>query len=135
MAKKNTKAVKDLATLEVGDLVTLYTFTGMQLKDYPIETATKKTIKITNAKGYELVFDRATGTQTNVENAKYANRIAPVGAAKPGKADVADEDEEVTPKKKKTVKAAAPAKKTKKAAPVVDEDDEYEDEDDEDDED
>lgn len=144
-----------------GDSVILKGFTGIKLGVFEVASVTKKTLTIIKRNGDEMIFDRKTGKQVNVEEGKekYANSVmdddgsyvAPAtrGAAKkkaakksvkpaPVEDDEEDDedDEEDEPKPvKKTGKKAAPAKKTgKKAAPVVeDDDDEDEDEDDDDD--
>ena len=139
-----------------GDTVILCGFTGIKLGVFEVTTATKKTLTLTKANGDELIFDRKTGKQINVEEGKekYANRIieddgsyvAPTRSGakkkatkKPAKKqpepveDDEDEDEEEEeepkPVKKSTKKAVAkaPAKK----APVVEEDEDDEDDDDE----
>ena len=133
-----------------GDSVILKGFTGIKLGVFEVTSATKKTVTITKRNGDELIFDRKTGKQTNVEEGKekYANSImeddgsyvAPStkGAAKkkaakkPAKPapveddeDDEDEDEEEEPKPVKKPAKKAPAKK----APVVEEDEDDEDDD------
>lgn len=117
-----------------GEKVIVKGFTGIKLGVFEVTGTTKKTISVTKRSGEEMIFDRKTGKQTNVEEGKekYANTamdddgsyVAPTRkkAAAPVKA------EEEAPKKssKKPVK-----KSSKKPAPVEDD----EDEDDEDDED
>lgn len=138
-----------------GDTVILCGFTGIKLGVFEVTAATKKTLTLTKANGDELIFDRKTGKQINVEEGKekYANRIieddgsyvAPTrsgakkkAAKKPAKKqpepveedeDEEEEEEEPKPVKKPAKKAAAkaPAKK----APVVEEDEDDEDDDDE----
>lgn len=140
-----------------GDSVILKGFTGIKLGVFEVASATKKTVTITKRNGDELIFDRKTGKQTNVEEGKekYANSImeddgsyvAPStkGAAKkkaakkPAKPapveddeddeDEADEDEEEEPKPVKKPAKKAPAKKPAKKAPVVEEDEDDEDDD------
>ena len=140
-----------------GDSVILKGFTGIKLGVFEVTSATKKTVTITKRNGDELIFDRKTGKQTNVEEGKekYANSImeddgsyvAPStkGAAKkkaakkPAKPapveddeddeDEADEDEEEEPKPVKKGGKKAPAKKPAKKAPVVEEDEDDEDDD------
>lgn len=144
-----------------GDKVILKGFTGIKLGVFEVAAATKKTVTVMKRNGDEMIFDRKTGKQTNVEEGKekYANSIieddgsyvapATKGAAKKKAAakkpapveddededEEDDEDEEEAPAPKKSGKKAAaktPAKKPgKKAAPVVDEDDEDEDDEDE----
>lgn len=131
-----------------GDSVILKGFTGIKLGVFEVTSATKKTVTITKRNGDELIFDRKTGKQINVEEGKekYANSImeddgsyvAPStkGAAnknaakKPAKPapvedDEDDEDEEEEPKPVKKAAKKAPAKK----APVVEEDEDDEDDD------
>lgn len=134
-----------------GDKVILKGFTGIKLGVFPVASTTKKTITVLKKNGDEMVFDRKTGKQVNVEEGKekYANSIIPddgsfvapstAGAKRKStkkaaktkvedEADEDDEDEDEAPKKSK--KAAK--KPAKKSAPVEDEDeDEDDDEDDE----
>lgn len=138
-----------------GENVILKGFTGIKLGVFQVTSATKKTITITKRNGDEMIFDRKTGKQINVEEGKekYANSImeddgsyvAPStkGAAKktakktkqpaPVEDDEDDEDEDEEDEEpkpvKKTGKKAAPTKKPTKK-PVVEEDDEDEDDDD-----
>ena len=141
-----------------GDSVILCGFTGIKLGVFTITSATKKTVTLTKANGDELVFDRKTCKQINVEEGKekYANKIIeddgsyvapsrsggkktskkatskkqPAPAAADDEDEDEEEDEEEAPKPKKPSKKAAPVKKpSKKAAPVV-EDDEDDDDDD-----
>ena len=139
-----------------GDTVILCGFTGIKLGVFEVTAATKKTLTLTKANGDELIFDRKTGKQINVEEGKekYANRIieddgsyvAPTrsGAKKkatkkpakkqpePVEEEEEDEDEEEEEPKpvKKSGKKAAPAKKpATKKAPVVEEDEDDEDDD------
>ena len=140
-----------------GDTVILCGFTGIKLGVFEVTAATKKTLTLTKANGDELIFDRKTGKQINVEEGKekYANRIieddgsyvAPArsgakkkAAKKPAKKkpepveeDEDEDEEEEEPKPvKKSGKKAAPAKKSAtKKAPVVEEDEDDEDDDDE----
>ena len=137
-----------------GDKVILKGFTGIKLGLFEVDTATKKTVTIIKRNGDEMVFDRKTGRQINVEEGKerYANflmeddgsYVAPAtrGAAKRNKADKEatkgkkaevedeeeDEDEEEPPKPVK--KSKKPAKKTKKVVEDDDDDDEFEEVDD-----
>lgn len=137
-----------------GDKVILKGFTGIKLGLFEVDSATKKTVTIIKRNGDEMVFDRKTGRQINVEEGKerYANflmeddgsYVAPAtrgaskrkkadkGAAKGEKAEVEDEeedeDEEEPPKPVK--KSKKPAKKTKKVVEDDDDDDEFEEVDD-----
>jgi hypothetical protein len=125
-----------------GDTVILCGFTGIKLGVFEVTAATKKTLTLTKANGDELIFDRKTGKQINVEEGKekYANRIieddgsyvAPTRSGakkkatkKPAKKqpepveedeDEADEDEEEEEPKpvKKGTKKAAPKAPAKK---------------------
>ncbi len=143
-----------------GDTVILCGFTGIKLGVFEVTAATKKTLTLTKANGDELIFDRKTGKQINVEEGKekYANHIieddgsyvAPTrsgakkkAAKKPAKKqpepveedeDEADEDEdeeEEEPKPMKKPAKKAAAKAPAKKAPVVEEDEDDDDDDDE----
>lgn len=144
--------------LKKGEKVILKGFTGIKLGVFEVTAVTKKTITICKKNGDEMVFDKKTGKQINVEEGKerYANSImeddgsyvAPStksaskkkAVKKPANKKTAveepeeDEDEEEeapAPKKstKKPAKAAKAAKKSKKPVEVEDEEDEEEDED------
>ena len=144
--------------IKKGDKVILKGFTGIKLGVFEVVAATKKTATINKRNGDEMVFDKATGKQINVEEGKekYANSIMeddgsyvapatrgaskkkemkkPVKKAKveePDDDDDEDEEEAPAPKKstKKPAKAAKAAKKSKKPVEVEDEEDEEEDED------
>lgn len=142
--------------IKKGDKVILKGFTGIKLGVFEVVAATKKTVTINKRNGDEMVFDKATGKQINVEEGKekYANSImeddgsyvAPAtrgaskkkAAKKPAKKakveepeEEEDEEEEETPAPKKSSKKSSkkPAKKSKKPVEVEDEEDEEEDED------
>lgn len=142
--------------IKKGNKVILKGFTGIKLGVFEVVSVTKKTVTINKRNGDEMVFDKATGKQINVEEGKekYANSImeddgsyvAPStrsaskkkAAKKPVKKakveepeeDEEDEEEEETPApKKSTKKPAKAAKKSKKPVEVEDEEDEEEDED------
>ena len=145
-----------------GDTVILCGFTGIKLGVFEVTAATKKTLTLTKANGDELIFDRKTGKQINVEEGKekYANRIieddgsyvAPTRSGakkkatkKPAKKqpepveedeDEADEDEEEEEPKpvKKPTKKAAPKAPAKKPAKKAPVVEEDEDDEDDDDE-
>lgn len=106
-----------------GDKVILKGFTGIKLGVFEVVSATKKTVTINKRNGDELIFDRKTGKQTNVEEGKekYANSI------------IEDDGSYVAPATKGAAKKKAVApKKPAKPAPVEDdEDDEDEDEEEE----
>ena len=103
-----------------GDTVILCGFTGIKLGVFEVTAATKKTLTLTKANGDELIFDRKTGKQINVEEGKekYANRI------------IEDDGSYVVPTRS-GAKKKAPAKKPAKKAPVVEEDEDDEDDEDE----
>ena len=98
--------------------------TGIKLGVFEIKSTTKKTLTIIKANGDELVFDKKTGKQINVEEGKekYANSI------------IEDDGSFVPPTRKKTEKKStkvAPAKKSKKQPEPEEDEDEEDDEDDE----
>lgn len=144
--------------IKKGDKVILKGFTGIKLGVFEVVAATKKTVTINKRNGDEMVFDKATGKQINVEEGKekYASSImeddgsyvAPAtrGASKKKEAkkpakkakveepeedeeDEDDEEEEIPAPKKSSKKPAKAAKKSKKPVEVEDEEDEEEDED------
>ena len=140
--------------LKKGEKVILKGFTGIKLGVFEVTAVTKKTITINKKNGDEMVFDKKTGKQINVEEGKerYANSImeddgsyvAPStksaskkkAAKKPAKKakveepeEDEDEEEEAPAPKKSTKKPAKDAKKSKKSIEVEDEEDEEEDED------
>lgn len=142
--------------IKKGDKVILKGFTGIKLGVFEIVAATKKTVTINKKNGDEMVFDKATGKQINVEEGKekYASSImeddgsyvAPAtrgaskkkAAKKPAKKakveepEEDDEDEEEAPApKKSTKKPAKAAKKSKKPVEVEDEEDEEDEDEDE----
>ena len=141
--------------LKKGEKVILKGFTGIKLGVFPVESTTKKTITVMKKNGDEMVFDRKTGKQINVEEGKerYANFImeddgsfvAPSTAgakrktkkatkakAKKAEAEIEDdedeEDEDEEPAPKKSVKKAS--KKSKKQPEPEEDEDEDDDEDD-----
>lgn len=106
--------------IKKGDKVILKGFTGIKLGVFEVVAATKKTATINKRNGDEMVFDKATGKQINVEEGKekYASSI------------MEDDGSYVAPatrgaSKKKAVKK--PASK-KAAVEEPEEDDEEEDE-------
>ena len=110
-----------------GDSVILKGFTGIKLGVFQVVSATKKTVTLNKKNGDELVFDRATGKQLNVEEGKekYANSI------------MEDDGSYVAPstagaKRKKAAKADKAPKNGKKATKPVEPEEPDEDEDDED---
>lgn len=137
--------------LKKGDKCIVKGFTGIKLGVFEVAAASKKTITIMKKNGDEMIFDKKTCRQVNVEEGKekYANTImeddgsyaAPNRGTrkptdkktskkvKPEPAPVEeDEDEE---EEEEEEEAPAPTKKSKKA-PVIEEDDDEEDEDDDD---
>ena len=138
--------------LKKGEKVILKGFTGIKLGVFEVTAVTKKTITICKKNGDEMVFDKKTGKQINVEEGKerYANSImeddgsyvAPSTksaskkkavkkpASKKAAVEEPEEDEEEAPAPKKSAKKPAKAaKKSKKPVEVEDEEDEEEDED------
>ena len=111
--------------LKKGDKVILKGFTGIKLGVFEIASATKKTVTIVKKNGDEMVFDRKTGRQINVEEGKekYANSI------------MEDDGSFVAPSTRGAARKATKKAPKAKSAPTEDEDDEEELEDDEDDED
>jgi len=138
-----------------GDKVIVKGFTGIKLGVFEVAAATKKTITVNKKNGDEMIFDRKTGRQVNVEEGKekYANSVmeddgsfvAPstrgaskkaaakkAAKAKPAPADddeeeeEEDEDEEPAKPAKKPAKKAAPAKKPAKKVVEDDDDDDFE---------
>lgn len=133
--------------LKKGDKVILKGFTGIKLGVFEIAAATKKTVTIIKKNGDEMIFDRKTGRQVNVEEGKekYANSIieddgsfvAPAtrgasrkkAAKKVAKAEEveeveeADEDEEDDEDEEPVKPVKKPAKKPAKKVVEEDEDD------------
>lgn len=107
-----------------GDKVIVKGFTGIKLGVFEVASVTKKTITVNKRNGDEMIFDRKTGRQVNVEEGKekYANSV------------MEDDGSFVAPSTRGASKKAA-AKKTAKAKPAPVEDDEDEEEEDEEDED
>lgn len=154
--EKRDFEMANLASVKKGDTVAVVGFTGIRLSDSVVVAATKTTITLNKKNGDEMVFDRKTGEQTNMDEGKekYANKIMSVEDAptnkdrakrkkknevkKAAKAPVVEveeededeedeEEEEEAPAPKKKAAAKAPAKPAKKAKKVVaDEEDEYE---------
>lgn len=139
-----------MTELKKGDKVILKGFTGIKLGVFEIASATKKTVTIIKKNGDEMIFDRKTGRQVNVEEGKerYANTImeddgsfvapstrgasrkaAAKKAAKAKPAPVEDEDEELEEDEdEEPVKPAKkPAKKAPTKKPVVEDDDDDDD--------
>lgn len=104
-----------------GDKVIVKGFTGIKLGVFEVASATKKTITVNKKNGDEMIFDRKTGRQVNVEEGKekYANSV------------MEDDDSFVAPSTRGASRKAA-AKKAAKAKPALVEDDEDEEEEDED---
>lgn len=106
--------------LKKGDKVILKGFTGIKLGVFEIASATKKTVTVIKKNGDEMIFDRKTGRQVNVEEGKekYANSI------------MEDDGSFVAPSTRGASRKAA-AKKAAKAKPVPAEEDEEADEEEE----
>ena len=106
-----------------GDKVIVKGFTGIKLGVFEVASATKKTITVNKKNGDEMIFDRKTGRQVNVEEGKekYANSV------------MEDDGSFVAPSTRGANRKAA-AKKAAKAKPAPVEDDEDEEEEDEDEE-
>ena len=104
-----------------GDKVIVKGFTGIKLGVFEVASATKKTITVNKKNGDEMIFDRKTGRQVNVEEGKekYANSV------------MEDDGSFVAPSTRGASRKAA-AKKAAKANPAPVEDDEDEEEEDED---
>lgn len=139
--------------LKKGEKVILKGFTGIKLGVFEVASTTKKTITVLKKNGDEMVFDRKTGKQVNVEEGKerYANSImeddgsfvapstvsakrkkakksAPKAKAKAeADEDEEDEEEDEAPKPKKTSKKSA-KKSAKKPEPEDEAEDDDEDE-------
>ena len=102
-----------------GDKVIVKGFTGIKLGVFEVASVTKKTLTVIKKNGDEMIFDRKTGRQVNVEEGKekYANSV------------MEDDGSFVAPSTRGAAKKAA-AKKAAKAKPAPVEDDEDEEEDD-----
>lgn len=107
-----------------GDKVILKGFTGIKLGVFEVASATKKTITVNKKNGDEMIFDRKTGRQVNVEEGKekYANSV------------MEDDGSFVAPSTRGASKKAAAKKAAKKPAPVEEDEDEEVDEDEDEDE-
>lgn len=108
-----------------GDKVIVKGFTGIKLGVFEVASVTKKTITVNKKNGDEMIFDRKTGRQVNVEEGKekYANSV------------MEDDGSFVAPSTRgANRKAAAKKAANAKPAPAEDEEDEEEDEEDEEDE-
>lgn len=106
-----------------GDKVIVKGFTGIKLCVSEVAEATKKTITVLKKDGSEMVFDRKTCKQINVEEGKekYANSV------------MEDDGSYVAPSTKKVVKkkgkkVAKPVTKKVKPEPEDDEDEDDEEE-------
>lgn len=106
-----------------GDKVIVKGFTGIKLCVSEVAEATKKTITVLKKDGSEMVFDRKTCKQINVEEGKekYANSV------------MEDDGSYVAPSTKKVVKkkgkkVAKPVTKKAKPEPEDDEDEDDEEE-------
>lgn len=102
--------------LKKGDKVILKGFTGIKLGVFEIASATKKTVTVIKKNGDEMVFDRKTGRQINVEEGKekYANSI------------MEDDGSFVAPSTRGAARKATKKAPKAKPAPVEEEEDEEE---------
>ena len=108
-----------------GDKVIVKGVSGIKLGVFEVASATKKTITVNKKNGDEMIFDRKTGRQVNVEEGKekYANSV------------MEDDGSFVAPSTRGASRKAAAKKAAKaKPAPVEDDDDEEEEDEDEDEE-
>lgn len=113
-----------MLNLKKGDKVIVKGFTGIKLCVSEVAKADKKTITVLKKNGDEMIFDRKTAKQINVEEGKekFANSVMEDDGSYEGHAPVS---------KKKGKKAAKAAPKKVKPEPEEVEDDEDEDEDEE----
>ena len=106
--------------LKKGSKVILKGFTGIKLGVFEVASATKKTVTIFKKNGTEMVFDKNTGKQLNVEEGKerYANSI------------MEDDGSYIAPSTRGAAKKTKkkPSKKAKVEEPEEEEDDEEEEE-------
>ena len=63
-----------LSSLKVGGKFSVTTFTGLNIGQFTVSSATKTQFSAVKADGTEMVFDRKTGAQLNASNPKYANK-------------------------------------------------------------
>lgn len=147
-----------MLNLKKGDKVIVKGFTGIKLCVSEVAKADKKTITVLKKNGDEMIFDRKTAKQINVEEGKekFANSVmeddgsyeghAPVSKKKGKKAAKAapkkvkpepeevedeDEDDDEEEEVKPVKKSKKPVKKSKKVEDDDDDDFEEVDEDDE----
>nr|DAJ19479.1 MAG TPA: hypothetical protein [Podoviridae sp. ctgHy19] len=114
-----------MLNLKKGDKVIVKGFTGIKLCVSEVAKADKKTITVLKKNGDEMIFDRKTAKQINVEEGKekFANSVMEDDGSYEGHAPVS---------KKKGKKAAKAAPKKVKPEPEeVEDEDEDEDEDEE----
>ena len=108
-----------------GDKVIVKGFTGIKLGVFEVASVTKKTVTVIKKNGDEMIFDRKTGRQVNVEEGKekYANSV------------MEDDGSFVAPSTRGASRKAVDKKAAKvKPAPVEDDEDEEEENEDEDEE-
>lgn len=107
-----------------GDKVIVKGFTGIKLGVFEVASVTKKTITVNKKNGDEMIFDRKTGRQVNVEEGKekYANSV------------MEDDGSFVAPSTRGASRKAAAKKAVKTTPAPVEDDEEDEDEKDEEDE-
>nr|DAH90576.1 MAG TPA: hypothetical protein [Bacteriophage sp.] len=113
-----------MLNLKKGDKVIVKGFTGIKLCVSEVAKADKKTITVLKKNGDEMIFDRKTAKQINIEEGKekFANSVMEDDGSYEGHAPVS---------KKKAKKTAKAAPKKVKPEPEEVEDDEDEDEDEE----
>lgn len=72
----------DLKSIKKGDKVMLRLFTGAFVEAKEVEMADKNRIGFTNKKGIKMVFDKATGKQTQPEpkSERFASYVEPYDA-------------------------------------------------------
>ena len=114
-----------MLNLKKGDKVIVKGFTGIKLCVSEVAKADKKTITVLKKNGDEMIFDRKTAKQINVEEGKekFANSVMEDDGSYEGHAPVSKK------KAKKTTKAAP--KKVKPEPEEVEDEDEDEDEEEE----
>ena len=104
--------------LKKGDKCIIKGFTGIKLGVFEVAAASKKTITVMKKNGDEMIFDKKTGRQVNVEEGKerYANSI------------MADDGSYTAPNRGSKKPAKKPAKKSTPAPEPEEEDEEEDDE-------
>ena len=124
--------------LKKGEKCIIKGFTGIKLGVFEVAAASKKTVTVIKKNGDEMIFDRKTGKQVNVEEGKerFANSIMEDDGSYVAPNRQAKKEEPEKKEPKKTAKKAT--KKKPEPEPEEDEDeddDDFEDDDFEDDDD